>query len=216
MMGGIGSGRPSGCRSLDVNQLHREGCLRPGWVGTCQWTRNGERVAWIRLRAEADRLHLTYRMRIGSSVWEDMAETVRIVGVGCTLGGLRPYFICPGIVDGVVCGRRVAKLHLSGRYFLCRHCHGLGHASQGEDTLDRAFRRASTIRLRLGGEPGMAARFPPRPKGMWRRTYNRLYAEVFETEIRAEEALEVEAERRLARVDNPERRRANRRRSYWQ
>ena len=40
-MGGFGSGRPSGsgrdtveaCRSLDVNRLHREGCLRAGWCG---------------------------------------------------------------------------------------------------------------------------------------------------------------------------------------
>ena len=40
-MGGIGSGRPSGlgrdtvesCRAIDVNRLHREGCLRPGWCG---------------------------------------------------------------------------------------------------------------------------------------------------------------------------------------
>ena len=38
MMGGLGSGRPTGsgrdtveaCRSIDVNQLHRKGCLRAG------------------------------------------------------------------------------------------------------------------------------------------------------------------------------------------
>ena len=46
MMGGWGSGRPSGtgrdvvesCRSLDVNRLHRTDCLRPGWSGGWQWT----------------------------------------------------------------------------------------------------------------------------------------------------------------------------------
>jgi len=40
MMGGIGSGRPGGsgrdtveaCRSINVNRLHREGCLRAGWM----------------------------------------------------------------------------------------------------------------------------------------------------------------------------------------
>ena len=60
-MGGFGSGRPSGsgrdkveaCRSIDVNRLHREGCLRAGWMGGWQWTRDGEKVASINLRAEA-------------------------------------------------------------------------------------------------------------------------------------------------------------------
>ena len=86
-MGGFGSGRPSGsgrgkvesCRSLDANRLHKAGCLLPGWWGGWQWTSNGEKVASIMLRAEADRLHLSYRVRIGGGEWEDVAETVRIV-----------------------------------------------------------------------------------------------------------------------------------------
>ena len=59
-MGGFGSGRPSGsgrgtveaCRSIDVNRLHKTGCLRAGWAGGWQWTRDGEKVASINLRAE--------------------------------------------------------------------------------------------------------------------------------------------------------------------
>jgi hypothetical protein len=46
-------------------------------------------------------------------------------------------------VNGIACGRRVAKLHGPGRYFLCRHCYRLGHASQVEDRWDRALRRAN-------------------------------------------------------------------------
>ena len=72
-MGGFGSGRPSGfgrakvehSRSLDVNRLHREGCLNAGWIGGRQWTVDGKEVASIGLRAECGRLHLTYRIRIG-------------------------------------------------------------------------------------------------------------------------------------------------------
>ena len=121
-MGGIGSGRPSGsgrdtveaCRSIDVNRLHREGCLRAGWVSGWQWTCDGEKVAAVNLRAEHHRLHITYRVRTAGGEWEDVAETVRIVRVACRFGGARPYFICPGVVNGVVCARRVAKLHGAG------------------------------------------------------------------------------------------------------
>jgi hypothetical protein len=32
----------------------------------------------------------------------------------CRFGGAPPYFICPGVVNGIACGRRVAKLHRPG------------------------------------------------------------------------------------------------------
>ena len=96
-MGGFGSGRPSGsgrgkveaCRFIDVNQLRREGCLRGGWMGGWQWSRDGEKVASINLRAEHDRLNLDYRVRIGGGEWEDVNETVRIVRTPCRFGGAR-------------------------------------------------------------------------------------------------------------------------------
>src|SRR4051794_39070485 len=222
-MGGFGSGRPSGsgrdrveaCRSLDVNRLHREGCLGAGCVGGWQWTRDGEQVASIGLRAEEDLLHLTYRVRIGGRDWEGVAEAVRLIRVACRYGGSRPYFVCPGVVNGIACGRRVAKLHLSGRYFLCRHCHRLSHASQSEGVLDRTLRHANKIRQRLGGDPGMAARFPPRPKGMWQRTYKRLRHRAFEAEMHADEAISLRVEHLLARIDEPKRSRPNRNGSFW-
>ena len=218
-MGGFGSGRPSGSgrdkveysRSIDVNRLHKAECLTPGWTRGWQWTRDGEQVASINLRAEADRLHLSYRVRIAGAEWESIEEPVRIVRVPCRFGGARPYFICPGVVNGIACGRRVVKLHGPGRYFLCRYCYRLAHASQSEGEWDRALRRANQIRQRLGGDPGMAAPFPPRPKGMWRRTYERLGAQAFEAEMFADEAFAIRAERLLARIDNPERKRR-----FWQ
>jgi hypothetical protein len=65
-MGGFGSGRPSGsgrstveaCRSIDANRLQSEGCLA-GWMGSWQWSRDGEQVASINLRTDHDLLHLT-------------------------------------------------------------------------------------------------------------------------------------------------------------
>ena len=210
-MGGFGSGRPSGSgrdkveysRSIDVNRLHREGCLHAGWMGGWQWNRGAEKVASINLRAEPDWLHLSYRVRIAGGEWDNIEEPVRVVRVPCRFGGARLYFICPGVVNDIACGRRVAKLHGPGRYFLCRHCYRLAHASQSEGTWDRTLRRANKIKQRLGGDPCMAAPFPPNPKGMWRRTYDRLREEAFDAEMRAEEAFEINAARLLARIETP-------------
>jgi hypothetical protein len=219
-MGGLGSGRPSGsgrgtvesCRSIDVNRLHREGCLHAGWMGGWQWTRDGEKVASINLRVETDRLHLSYSVRVAGGEWEDVAEAVRFVRVACRFGGVRPYFICPGVVNGVACGRRVGKLYGPGRYFLCRHCYRLAHASQNEGEWDRAVRRASKIRQRLGGDPYARDTAPGRPKGMWQRTYDRLRARVLEADMLADEAFVIAAARLLTRPN----RRPKRKRGFWQ
>jgi hypothetical protein len=237
-MGGFGSGRPSGarrstvdaCRSIDVNRLYKAGCLRAGWFGGWEWSGDGKKVASINLRAETDQLHLSYRVSIGGNGWEDVAETVRIVRLPCRFGGTRPYFICPGVVNGVTCGRRVGKLYGPGRYFLCRRCYRLAHASQSEDASDRALRRANKIRKRLGGDASTDAPFPrkpkrmrrqtyctdapfPRkPKRMRRQTYERLRAEASDAEQFADRAFATRAERLLARIDKPK---TKRKRSFW-
>ena len=46
--------------------------------------------------------------------WEVVDETIRITRLPCRFGGTRPYFICPVVVNGIACGRRVAKLHGPG------------------------------------------------------------------------------------------------------
>jgi hypothetical protein len=217
-MGGIGSGRRSGFgrdttegyRAIDVNRLHRDHCLRAGWAGVWQWTRDGKQIASINLRGERDRLHLSYRVRVGGGEWQDVAETVRFVHVACRLGGERPYFICPGVVNGSTCGRRVAKLYQGGRYFLCRHCYRLGYASQSEGPCDRARRRADRIKESLGGAAGLASPFPPRPKGMWRRTYRHLEGQSLEREMRAEKLFQLRVAHLVSRMDEP-----NHKRRFW-
>jgi len=217
-MGGFGSGRPSGygrntveaCRPIDVNRLHRAGCLAPGWWGGWDWKRDGERVASITMRAEECRLVLSYKYRLHGDEWQSVEEPVPIVRVPCPFGGTRPYFLCPGVVNGVACGRRVAKLYGPGKYFLCRHCYRLAYASQSEGEWDRSLRRANRIRMRLGGDPGMCAPFPERPKGMWRKTYERLCNEAKRAEMLADEAFVMHATSLLARLEG-----SDRKKEFW-
>ena len=217
-MGGFGSGRPSSTgrdkvedhRSIDVNDLQRKGCLKAGWSGSWEWASDGERVAWIDLRAGEDLLRLSYSVSIHGGDREQVKEAVRLAHVSCGFGGTRPYFICPGLANGGGCGRRVTKLYGAGLYFSCRHCYRLAHASQSEGASDRSLRRANKARERLGGDPGMAAEFPRRPKGMWQRTYERLRKQAYGAERRADEALAFRTERLLARSGG-----RKSKRSFW-
>jgi hypothetical protein len=118
-------------------------------------------------------------------------------------------------VNGTACGRRVAKLYGPGRYFLCRHCYRLAHASQSEDAQRRSMRRATKIRQRLGGNAGTASPLPPKPKRMWRRTYERLREQAFDAEERADEALLPHLARLLARTNNRKRNSRKCKRSFW-
>jgi hypothetical protein len=155
---------------------------------------------------------LSYRVNINGSGWEDVTETVRIVRVPCRFGGTRPYFICPGVLKGMTCGRRVGKLYGPGRYFPCRHCCRLAHTSQSENASDRALRRANKGRKRLCGAAGTDAPFPDKPKGMWRRTYERMREQASVAETVADRAFVIRAERLLTRIDKPK---PKRKRSFW-
>src|SRR6516165_4523240 len=67
---------------LDVDQLPKNGCLQPGCSSTCQWT-DGNEVVSINLRAEAERLHLSYTVRVGDREWRDVTDTIAIVHLPC-------------------------------------------------------------------------------------------------------------------------------------
>ena len=193
-MGGYGSGRPSykqkaeECRSLDVNRFHRDGCLKPGRHGNCVWSRDGEEVGRIGYKAQDGRLVLNYRVRQYGGDWEPITQSIRITHADCHYGGQRPYFSCPGVVNGQHCGRRVGKLFSGGQYFLCRHCYNIAYSSQSEARYDRMLRRANKLRMALGGEPGTAHWIAPKPKGMWQRTYQRQRFEIQWCEDQANQA----------------------------
>ena len=178
-MGGIGSGRRPGYAGkattedslpLDIRRLQRAGVLTPGRVCTWQWTVNDRVHAAIGIRAEAGTIALSYNYAAHGRAAEAVSQTIWMESTACALGGHRRWFACP------TCNRRVAVLYGAGRSFACRGCKALAYASQGESDDDRAARRANRIRKRLGWPPGILNGSGTRPKGMHRRTYQRLLA----------------------------------------
>ena len=69
----------------------------------------------------------------------DYDYAVSLVTTDCNFGGVRYWFICPLVRNGVPCGRRVGTLFLSsgGKYFGCRHCYDLSYESRNECRLGR-------------------------------------------------------------------------------
>ncbi len=192
-MGGLGSGNryrfdkkttTDECRSLDVRRLHRVGLLEPGHSFSLRWSRAGIEIGSVGGVAHDDRVTFFYRHRTGpGDEWDDVKETVDLEWTACNFGGTRPWFLCPGVVGDRRCGRRVAVLYGPGRYFLCRHCYDLGYQSQRDNETCRALRKAQKIRERLGGSANTTQPFPEKPKGMHRRTYERLWWEHHEAEM---------------------------------
>lgn len=209
-MGGYGSGQRWGAtkpvieahRRIDVNWLNRNGYLRDGSIGTLQWMRDGERVASVGIKGGRQAVELTYRARDAGGEWEDIEYSVPIVWSVCRFGGERPYFICPGVVNGQHCTRRVLKIYGPGRYFLCRHCYGMAYASQNEDKLDRAYRRTAKLKRRLGVEDRTEPVFL-KPKGMHQATFDRLREQADEAEEEADHLFTVKAAQLLGRLGHP-------------
>jgi hypothetical protein len=164
------------CLSIDVREWHRQGRLRSGQF-SWSWTRGGESAGSITVHVESAAVLLSYRScSLGSSEWKSVQQRVSISTTACHLGGQRPWFVCSAYGNGHYCGRRAAILYCAGDLFACRRCYDLSYASQQQTPLHRGLEQARKIRMRLGGGADLLEPFPPKPKGMQRRTFERLRA----------------------------------------
>ena len=145
----------------------------------------------------------SYALRAGNGEQEEVTESIPIVRVPYDHGGSRAYFLCPGEggarAAAVGCGRRVSKLYLSRRYFLCRQCGQVVYAVRHERPLQRARSRARKLRQRLGVT---GAGVPGKPKGMLVRTYARLLDAALRAETQATEACTDRIQRLIARIES--------------
>jgi hypothetical protein len=180
-MGGFGSGLPrhldrrsltTDLLPLDVSALAHLLDLRFPCDATCTWTVHGEVVGSAGMQAGAGVLVLSYQFAGPEKEWSKVTVSAPLVWSRCTLGGERPWFLCPE----AGCGRRVAILYC-GANLLCRRCLQPAYPSQLESAPARAHRRAGRIRQRIEERGGsLGAAIAKRPKGMHHETFNRLWA----------------------------------------
>lgn len=202
-MGGLGSGRyeyattptVEDCCILDVNEF-TDAVEHPGTCATIRWGPEDDSSASIGVHflprsgdtEKATILRLQYTITDGRTREKAAHDyCVPLEYTECNFGGERPWFRCPGVVDGEHCNRRVAKLYRppSSDLFLCRHCYDLGYTmswasgdelKQAELRYRRAFAKADKEARRP--HPNNEPWLPERPKGMYYDIYEELLDDV--------------------------------------
>jgi hypothetical protein len=126
------------CRVLDANRWMREGILKGGvWQsGSWCWYRDAsrkEKTAAIgyevnTLDPAGPWVRLSYTF---TATQQQFDYRVELTTTRPRFGGLRWWFVCPLVVQGCPCNRRVGKLYLpaGGRYYGCRRCYNLTYTS---------------------------------------------------------------------------------------
>jgi hypothetical protein len=147
---------------LDIRQIKSRGRLLVGTAFSWHWSIADLPVGSVHIFVGSRGLGLSYRTG-GHAV----SHRVEFAWTPCRFGGLRTWLTCPD------CKRRCAVVYGVNDFgrFSCRRCMRLAYSSEAETTSDRLTRKLLKCEAKLG-EDG------ERPKGMWRRTHERIDAEI--------------------------------------
>ena len=152
-MGGYGSGRQSRTSltddylAIDARQWQRDGLVIAGLSFNSTWSRSSKEIGNMGVRTENGQVRLSYSWQKNGGESQRLDYPVKLQTTSCHYGGVRYWFICPA----VGCGKRVAKLYLSDKYFACRHCYRLAYNSQRETKGDRGYRARVRLEKNLAG-----------------------------------------------------------------
>lgn len=130
------------CRSVSITFLKKHGYLSP------QCCQSG-RISWKNYYdEETGSIGITVSTFEGESFVRfhyivtdrntgdktDYDYKASLTRTPCNFGGVRYWFICPLSLNGVFCGRRVAKLYKApgAVYFGCRYCYDLSYESRNK------------------------------------------------------------------------------------
>lgn len=136
-MGGYGSGWArrrktlvEDCLTLHVKTIRPS--LTPGYCGWVKWG-NGNLINYRVIGDPPQAVRLSYTItRAGEKT--DFNYPVRLDYDVTPWGSRRAWFICPLVIDGLPCARRVGALYSppGADYFGCRHCYNLTYKSAQE------------------------------------------------------------------------------------
>jgi len=171
-MGGFGSGAWSDyynrktsvelCKAISTKTLKDYGFFADNISGEIVWRNDfGDRIGAVNIRSVLDGQINTKWIEISGI--SAVHHKIELTATVCNFGGLRYWFLCPAVKNGVYCGNRVAKLFLptGGQVFGCRQCYDLTYQScQENHKYDNIFKHIDefdldemtiTQALRLGG-----------------------------------------------------------------
>ena len=166
---------------IDIAWMVRTGKAAPGCLvwGTLSWNCGGEPAGSITYETDmrdpnASEIRLSY-LRGSEPDREQVKQTVRLVYTEPHFGGRRWWMICPFRHN------RVGKLYLpnGGDRFAGREAWRLGYHCQRVAGRDRVFEKLFRLQRKLGSDQGWEAGLR-RPKGMWRRTFDRYWEHYWE------------------------------------
>jgi len=155
-----------------------------GWVrhgqigsGSLTWKQHGDPVAAIRYQYDLTdprraELRLNFEWALMGDEPRRVEQRIALTPTRPNYGGLRWWLHCP------VTGQRATKLYKppGQERFAGRRVWRLGYRSQRAPERDQPFDRLYRLQRRIGAEECWDA-MPSRPKGMWRRTFNRYFEE---------------------------------------
>lgn len=124
---------------IEIWWLKKRGYLNGYKSGTISWSHGESVKSSISIVGEVInesdphiKLNYTYtNPQISKKT--DFDYKIQITTTPCNYGGKRYWFICPLVIQGKACGRRVGVIYLGGKHFGCRHCYDLSYSSKNEN-----------------------------------------------------------------------------------
>ena len=115
----------------------------------------------------------------------DLKYKIPVEKQPCQFGGYRYFLRCPG----KTCNGRMRKLYCCGGVFLCRKCLNLGYYSQRVVPSTRFWLMQNKLEEKLKKAGGNLWK---KPKGMHKRTFEKINKRHFDYEWKGEDALHKE------------------------